>query len=268
VGQKKLLAQREERRKQRISRTARSMVGNLAYVLLAGAIVFFAVVVIVATRRPPADPASAAISNAAATRIAATANTGSGWIQLASDTPGAVIAAARKTTLFTMDRSGNGDYLKDLSHLENPVLVLALHPAGSIVMPDYYIIPIDDKSGVIVGAAELALNPTHTAIQLTSIITYSSPRPHGQMAHVGMSAAQADVAGQQHVAMKSGAQPQLVYVPIDAGALETGQVTWTGGGLYPADPIWMIPGADGQDHIVGTDGHAYSMSSVPVMKQP
>ncbi len=163
----------------------RYLVGNLAYVLLAGAVVFFAVVVIVATRHPPADQASAAISNAAATRVAATADTGSGWIQLSSDTPGAVIAAARKTTLFTMDRSGNGDYLKDLSHLETPVLVLALHPAGSIVMPDYYIIPIDDKSSVIVGAAELALNPTHTAIQLTSIITYSSPRPHGQMAKRG-----------------------------------------------------------------------------------
>jgi hypothetical protein len=39
------------------------------------------------------------------------------------------------------------------------MLVLFLHAAGSIVMPDYHVIPISNKSGVIVGAAELALNP-------------------------------------------------------------------------------------------------------------
>ena len=54
MGQKKrLFARREERRKLKISRTARSVVGNFAYVFLAGAIVFFVVVVLVATRHTP-----------------------------------------------------------------------------------------------------------------------------------------------------------------------------------------------------------------------
>jgi hypothetical protein len=266
VGQKKrLFARREERRKLKISRTARSVVGNFAYVFLAGAIVFFVVVVLVATRH---TSASTAVSNAAATRAAATSDAGSGWITINAESPGAIIAAARKSTLFNVDRSGDGDYLKDLSHLETPVLVRALHSAGSIVMPDYYVIPIDDTSGAIVGAAELALNPTHTAVQLTSIITYSAPRPHGKMAHTDMAAAVADLTSQRHVAVRSGAQPQLVYIPIDASQLQTGQVTWSGGGLYPADPVWLIPGADGQDHVVGTDGRDHYVSQLPLMKQP
>ena len=148
------------------------------------------------------------------------------------------------------------------------MLVLALHPAGSIVMPDYYIIPIDDTSGAIVGAAELALNPTHTAVQLTSIIARTPAHAHGHMPYMAQSTAQADVAGQQHVALKSGAQPSSSQSQLMRAHSETGQVTWTGGGLYPADPIWLIPGADGQNHIVGTDGRSYNMSSVPVMKQP
>lgn len=265
MGQKKAIARKAMRSNARFVRLARSLAGNFAYVFLGGAVIFFAAVVILAAQRGTPDMTQ---MNAAATHAAATIETGSGWIPLASDTPGAIIAAARKATLFNVDRSGDGDYLKDVSRLETPVLVRALRSPGSIVMPDYYVIPIDDKSGAMVGAAELALNPTHTAVQLTSVLTYSAPRTHGHLARVAMSAAQADLTSQRHVAMRVGTQAQLVYVPIDATALESGEVTWNGGGIYPADPIWLIPGTDGQDHVVGADGNAYAMSSVPIMKQP
>ena len=260
MGRKKLLARRQERQNAKKKRTVRSLVGYLAYVLLALAVILFAIVVVAAVRH---GSTSTDTSDAAA----ATADAGNGWIPITSDTPDAIIAAAHKTTMFNVNRSDGGDYL-DISHLEAPILVRALPAVGSDSMPDYYVIPIDDTSGAIVGAAELALNSTHTAIQLTSIITYSEPRPHGQMPHMGISVAESILSTQSHTTLRSGTQPQLVYVPIDAGALESGEVTWNGGGLYPADPVWLIPGADGQNHLVGTDGHAYEMSSVPVMKQP
>ena len=109
MGEKKQHARRDERRRLKIARTIRSMTGNLVFVFLAGAVVLFAVVVIAAARNIPSNTTSANESNVAATRIAATASAGSGWIQLSADTPAAVIAAARNTTLFKMDRSGNGD---------------------------------------------------------------------------------------------------------------------------------------------------------------
>lgn len=264
MARRKLLARRQERQNAKTKRTVKSLVGNVAYLLLAVAVIFFAVVVIMATRH---GLSSVTDSDATDTQAAATSDAGNGWIAITSDAPDAIIAAAHKTTLFNVNRSNGGDYL-DLSHLETPVLVRALHTAGSVSMPDYYVIPVDDKPGAIVGAAELALNPDHTAIQLTSIITYSSPRPHGQMAQVSLSDARTDLANQRHILLRFGAVPQLIYVPIDATALEAGEITWNGGGLYPADPIWLIPGGDGQDHIVGSDGQVYSINSVPIMKQP
>jgi hypothetical protein len=264
VASKKLRARRAERQHNRIISKARSLVGNFAYVLLAGAVVLFAVVIVAAAHSVPVTNTL----TGGAGNVNAAGDDGSEWIPLTSNAPGAIIAAARKSSLFKMDRSGNGDYLKDISHLETPVLVHAMHAAGSISMPDYYVIPIDGPGGTIIGAAELALNPEHTAIQVTSIITYDAPRPHGKMAHLDQGAAQSALATQKHVNLRNGAQAQLVYAPIDATALETGEVTWSGGGLYPADPIWLIPGSDGKDHVVGTNGKAFDASSVPLMKQP
>lgn len=261
MGRRKLLARRQDRQGAKRKRVAKSLIGNLAYLLLAVAVVFFAVVIILATRH---GPSSTPESDAAAQ---ATSDAGNGWITITSDSPEAIIAAAHKTTLFNVNRSNGGDYL-DISHLEAPVYVQALHTAGSISSPDYYIIPVDDTTGAMVGAAELALNPTHTAIQLTSIITYSSPRPHSQLSLVEQSTALANLSTQKRISLRTGAQPQLIYVPIDSTALETGEITWDGGGLFPADPIWLIPGADGKDYVVGSDGHAYDMSSIPIMKQP
>ncbi len=264
MSQKKATARRHERRTQRRGRIARWLVGNLAYVFLGGAIVLFAVVAVAAAQRIPGGVAQGA-DNASA---AATANAGTGWIPLTAQSPRAIVEAARKSSLFHVNRSQGGDYLRDLSRLETPVYVRALHVAGAVTLPDYYIIPIDDASGRIVGAAELALNPAHTAVQLTAIITYKTPRPHGQPALVQRPAAVTDISQQRHTTLRRNTQPELVYIPIDATALQTGAITWNGGGQYPADPVWVVPGADGQDHVVGTDNHVYATSDLPVMKQP
>jgi hypothetical protein len=237
----------------------KALLGNLVYVFLGGAVLLFAAILIAAAQHIPSRAAS---------DTSTTTNSSSGWIPLSSNSSSAIIAAARQSTLFNVNRKGKGDFLKDLSHLEAPVLVRALQTPGSVVMPDYYIIPIDNAAGKMVGAAELELNASHTSIQVTSIVTYTSAHTHGQVSHIAKSAALKDLSSQRRVALRSGAQPQLVYIPIDAAALETGAVAWNGGGTSPTDPVWLIPGADGQNHIVGADGHAYEMSSVPVMKQP
>jgi len=259
VRQSRTLARRQERRKGKAQRVAKALLGNLVYIFLGGAVLLFAVALISAAQHIPSSAASDSST---------TTNYSSGWIPLTSNSSSAIIAAARKSALFNVNRKGSGDFLKDLSHLETPILVRALQAPGSVVMPDYYIIPIDNAAGKMVGAAELELNASHTSVQVTSIDTYTTAHPHGQVSHVAKSAALTDLSTQRRVTLRSGAQPQLVYIPIDAAALETGQVVWNGGGTSPTDPVWLIPGADGQNHLVGADGHAYEMSSVPVMKQP
>lgn len=190
------------------------------------------------------------------------------WIPLRSSAPADILAAARQSSLFQQDQGGNGDHVSDLSRLGAPVLVRALQPAGAPAgqYPDFYVVPILNASGAATDAAELELNPAHTAIQVIAIVTYGQPRAHGAITRLPESAAIAAVRTQQHVAPRPDVGPRLVYFPADAAAQETGHVTWTGGGEFPADPIWLVPGADGRDHVVGVDGRTYSLTQLPMVK--
>lgn len=189
------------------------------------------------------------------------------WIPLKSQSVADIIAAARKSPLFNVDRSGNGDYVKDLSHLGTPVLVRALHAPSGIVLPDCYVIPVQDSGGATIAAAELELNPTYSAILVMAIVTYTYPRPHNIIPRMSAAAALSVVAAQHHTSLRASAQPELVYFPVNAYAQATGKIVWVSGGEYPADPIWLIPGADGQDHIVGADGRAYYLKDLPIAPQ-
>ena len=258
MGRNRASAHRRGVEKTGSSESRKTLLGNLAYVFLGGAVLLFAAILIAAAQHIPSSAAS---------DTSATTNYSSGWIPLKSTSSSAIIAAARQSTLFNVNRKGKGDFLKDLSHLETPVLV-ERSDTGKRRHARLLHHPHRQCEGQMVGAAELELNASHTSVQVTSIVTYTSAHPHGQVSHVAKSAALTDLSSQRRIALRSGAQPQLVYIPIDATALETGEVVWNGGGTSPTDPVWLIPGADGQNHLVGTDGHAYAMSSVPVMKQP
>lgn len=189
------------------------------------------------------------------------------WIPLRSTAAADVLAAARQSSLFQQNLAGGGDHVSDLSRLGSPVLVRALQPAGAVAgqYPDFYVVPILNASGAATDAAELELNPAHTAINVIAIVTYGQPHAHGAIARQTASAAVAAVGAQQHSALRPGAAARLVYFPADAAAQETGQVTWTGGGEFPADPIWLVPGADGRDHLVGIDGRTYYPNQLPMI---
>jgi hypothetical protein len=190
------------------------------------------------------------------------------WISLRSTAPADVLAAARQSSMFQEDQSSGGDHITNLSRLGTPVLVRALQPAEAIAgqFPDFYVVPILDASGAATDAAELALNQAHTAIQVIAIVTYSQPHADGAIARMTAATAVTAVGAQQHTALRPGTTPQLVYFPADANAQETGQVTWTGGGEFPADPMWLVPGTDGRDHLVGVDGRTYTPEQLPMIK--
>lgn len=241
------------------------VLGNVAFVLLGLALLALGGAVLAIGQHLPSG--SAASAGGASTQQASSAHAAStDWIPLRSTAPSDVLAAARQSSLFQKNLAGSGDHVSDLSRLGQPVLVTALQPPGAATgaYPDFYVVPILDAKGQATDAAELALNPAHAAIQVVAIVTYSQPHPQGAIARMPSSAALAATSA-QHMSLRSGASPRLVYFPADATAQETGQVTWTSGGEYPADPIWLVPGADGRDHLVGADGRVYAPNQLPMV---
>lgn len=185
------------------------------------------------------------------------------WIPLRSASSTDIIAAAKQSTLFHVDRSGPGDHLNDISRLGVPQLVRALHVAGKANAPDYYVIPIEDTSGQTVGSAELQLDTAHTAVMVAAIITYVKPYAANSITWMTSDAAVAAVQTQHHVSLHAGILPRLVYYPGDSDAQQTGKAPRVSG-QSPAEPVWAVPGTDGQDHIVATDGNVYRPSELPM----
>jgi hypothetical protein len=159
------------------------------------------------------------------------------------------------------------DHAHDLSHLGTPLLVRALQPGdssdASAVWPDFYVVPILDSHGNATDAAETQLDPSHTAIHVIAIAPYTTPRRGGAIAQLPASAAVGAL--QAHIALRKGAAPEPVYFPADAQAQQTGSVVWQAGGEFPADPVWVVPGADGQEHVVGDDGAVYAIGQLPMI---
>jgi hypothetical protein len=195
---------------------------------------------------------------------ASNSGTGGDWITLHDHSPAAIIAAARQSPLFHVDRSGTGDYLTDLSRLGVPQEVDGYATRPGVTLSDYYIIPVLDGGDNSVGAAVLRLNGDHSAIEVQSIDTYAVPRPHGAVAQLDQTHALAAVATHAHTQLAIGAHPRLVYFAFDFQGAERGAFTWNSGGEFPDDPIWLVPGMDGRDHLVGTDGNVYDPAQLPV----
>lgn len=139
--------------------------------------------------------------------------------------------------------------------------------SASIPLPDYYDIPARDASGATIGAVLCQLNSQHTAISVGDIVGYPAPRPAGRITILSDRDAINAVASQAHVALKAGGAAELIYFPFDQMAEDTGKINWKAGGNMPYDPMWLVPGADGHDYLVGSDGHVYAPSQLPVRQR-
>jgi hypothetical protein len=185
------------------------------------------------------------------------------WYALRSTSAADIIAAARQSDLFSVNASGQGD-TPSLARLGIPTLVLALHASGVGQGPDYYLIPIQDQTGATLGVVMCTVNASRTAIDVVDIVQYMHVRPAGQVTVISAQAATGDFTAQTHVALRVGTEPQLVYFPNSYTAVESGQSAWNAGGTSADDPVWLLAGADGVSRVVGTDGHVYSMSQLPL----
>ncbi len=253
-------ARRRSRRRSPLARSARWAAQNASFALLALSIV----AVMVALGSLMASPTRQVQADQLAGSEAQ-------WITLRSHAPADILAAVRQSRLFKQNRSGTGDFLKDLSRLGLPVLVQQVH-AGTGAQPrDCYDVPILDATGATgvtggsggtMGVAVAWLNPARTAISVGYIRAYDVPQRWP--ATVSADQAVRIVAAEHRIGMRSGASPQLVYFPFDFEVQWRGQLHWTAGGELADSPIWLVPGADGQEHFVGVDGHAYHLADLPL----
>jgi hypothetical protein len=182
------------------------------------------------------------------------------WIPLTSSAPAAVLAAIKQSTLFNLNCPPGGDCQQDLTHLGTPTLVTELRTPTTTRATDFYIMPILDAAGDVTAVAAAELNAAHTALQVAGI-SGNGPRWPNLVTAAG---AIAVVQAQHHTGLRSGTHPHLVWMPFDTSALETGRIVWSAGGKGPQDPVWLVPGTDGNDHVVGTDGRAYYLRQIPL----
>lgn len=253
-SQAKAMRQRRGRgRANRVARAARWIWGNAAFALLGISILIALGAIGLAAQNAPAHAAGQPPVVA-----------GPQWIALKSEAPGDIVAAVRQSRLFNVNRSGKGDYLKDLSHPGTPQLVTELRLSASSQGVDCYVVPILNESGATVGAAVAWLNPAHTALYVGYIRAYDVPLPVWTGALPSSAQAAGIVQAQHHIGPRAAAQPRLVYFPFDFRGRWAGTVKWNAGGEGPDTPVWLIAGADGKDHVVGTDGHAYYASELPI----
>lgn len=182
------------------------------------------------------------------------------WMPLKSQAPADVLAAFTQSLLFHLNCPTGPDCQQDLSHLGTPTLVTEVRTPATRSGSDFYIVPILDAEGTMHALASAELNPAHTAIHVQGI-SGSGPRWPRLVTADG---AVAVVLAQHHTGLRSGARPTLVWLPLNQVALQTGQIVWNAGGKSALDPVWLVPGADGRDHFVGSDGRAYYLSQFPL----
>lgn len=195
---------------------------------------------------------------------------GKDWIALGSTTPDAILAAVRQAPLVQLSANsppGSEGYT-DFAHLGTPVLVAAYNAPGdaATAAPDFYEVPVRTPAGLLTDTINAELNRDHTAIFVGSI---SGAGPGSQWPVQLVSADQAaQIVGQSlQVAPRPGTAPKLVYLAAyDGRSVMSGQINWAAGGGGPQIPIWLVPGADGQDYFVGTDGHAYTVAQLPLLR--
>lgn len=191
---------------------------------------------------------------------------GDEWIPLRSQASADILAAARRGQLFQNAQANGGDG-PDLSRLGIPALVQALRPTGVTAdqLPDFYVVPALNAAGDASDAIELVLNPARTAVQEIAIVTYTTPRAGGAISALTQDQAAQLVASQRQVSASALGHPSLVYFALDPQwqANDNNQSGWTGGGALPADPIWLVPAANGEQYFAGEDGAVYTVDQLP-----
>jgi hypothetical protein len=188
------------------------------------------------------------------------------WFSINSGSPTDILSAAKCTDLFQSATQGHDLIANALQAgtLANPVLVKPYRSDAGL--SQFWVVPVLNANKY-----PLALLTFFYDAQSRLIHEAEFDAVTGDMFYVThpfpavtASMSVASVNTEQHSAMAQGEAPELIYFPGDLAGLEAGRNHWQAGGTAVIDPIWRVPGADGDWHYVDHNGHAHMSSEIPV----
>lgn len=154
----------------------------------------------------------------------------------------------------------------------SPGTPLLVHPIGMRTGVDandcpHWLIPDYDAAGHLVEIADFIYDyPTSGCVSPTLVASCRTIPARNPFPYLSAAQATALLRQVRGVGVASDPAPELVYLPIDVGMPEQPgpAANWRGGGVTPADPVWLLAGSDGQDYIVGTELRVYTLRDLPL----
>lgn len=188
------------------------------------------------------------------------------WFSINSGSAADILSAAKCTDMFQSASQGTDLIANALrtGTLANPVLVKPYR--GDVGLTQYWVIPVVASNNHPLALLTFMFNPQSRLIHegefdaVTGNMFYMNRSFPAVTATMSIAA----VSTEQHMAIVQGRAPELIYFPGDRIGLETGKNSWRAGGTVVIDPIWRVPGADGNWHYVDHDGHAHINTEIPV----
>jgi hypothetical protein len=188
------------------------------------------------------------------------------WFSINSGSAADILSAVKCTDMFQSALQGNDliAYALHTGTLADPMLVKPYRSDAGL--SQYWVVPVVDSNNHPLALLTFFYNPQSRLIHegefdaVTGNMFYvNHPFPA-----VTANTAIAEVGRADHVAVAQGRTPDLIYFPGDLAGVETGKNNWQGGGTAVIDPIWRVPGADGQWRYVDHNGHAHVSTEIPV----
>lgn len=243
-------------------------------VFLAGSMVAFAIVLIGQSTTSSASVTQTPIQGVAnSTTEPGNATPNPRWVSVKSTQSDDIIAAARATTTFQNVLAAHtslGNALRT-GTLGTPTLVHAYRPVPGML--DTWVIPVrQGANGQVVALLDFAYDTATKSMHATSFAGPFAPGDplYGQpFPRMTMQNALSQAQNKRQVSEMAGAQPQLIYFPIDLDKTTGPHATvhWTAGGQFADTAIWLVHGSDAKDYFVGNDGQVYTPDQLPLSPQ-
>lgn len=188
------------------------------------------------------------------------------WFSINSGSAADILSAAKCTAMFQSASQGTDLIANALQKgtLANPILVKPYR--SDVGLTQFWVIPVVDTNNHPLALLTFMYNPQSHLIHEGEFdaVTGDMFYVNHSFPAVTVNMSIAAVSTEQHTAVVQGRAPELIYFPGDLIGLETGKNNWRAGGTSVIDPIWRVPGADGNWHYVDHDGHAHINTEIPV----
>lgn len=188
------------------------------------------------------------------------------WFSINSGSAADIVSAAKCTDMYQSASHGSDLIASALQTgtLSNPVLVKPYR--SDVGLAQYWVIPVVDANNHPLALLTFRYNPQSRLLHEGEFdaVTGDMFYVHRSFPAVPANMAAAAVGTQQHVVAVLGQPAELIYFPGDFAGFAAGKNTWNEGGTAVIDPIWRVPGADGQWHYVDHDGNAHLNTDIPV----